>query len=413
MQLKLLNIHKILSQFSSNIVGAFLALIIYQSTNSFSWAFLFLVFDMVLRIFFSQIFYTKMEKSPQFFLLIKLFPFLFYSLSILLLDTDYQTFGIILALVFHGLSIAFKDMPTELTFSYASLNKTASSNGISRLIEYIGVILAIIMGGLFLDNLPKWVPIIISCVIYLISVIPLFIFYLLHKMEKTFNSDATSNALESFKDIKIKQHQQVVISRKLLFNYFIIYFLFCVYDALMSLFSLYLFKVNSECFSYTAYIQTAFYATFGLGCFLASKLDEKMDITKITSLCCFMSGLIVCAVPFIANLTELGTLVIWLEVLLFGIIGFLYSFISIFCYSRMMTRTKIMAIGNLALNGRAQASRLSQAFIYGFMAISPILFIPAFFITGIVFASCGILIPKNEEKTRKMLVDFLQNNKLY
>jgi len=41
------------------------------------------------------------------------------------------------------------------------------------------------------------------------------------------------------------------------------------------------------------------------------------------------------------------------------------------------------------------------------------MFIPAFIVTGAIFASCAYFIPKNEETTREMLVDYLQNNKLY
>ncbi len=406
MQLKLLNFHKIFSQFASNIVGAFLALIIYKSTHNFSYAFLFLALNMTLRIFFSQIFLKQMEKKPQVFLFIRTFPFLAYSLSIILLDTQMIVLGIILSALFHSLAVAFKDLPMELTYNYASYGKGSSSNGFSRLLEYTGVIAAIILGGLFLDNLPKWIVAVIACVCYLISVIPLLIYYFRQKNEKTFNKDATSNAVESFKDIKIKQHQQKVITKKLLLRYFGIYFAFCVLDALMNLFSLYLFKVSAESYTFTAYIQASFYASFGLGNFIAGKLDEKIDITKIVCICCIASGALVCAVPFVATL-------IWLDVIIFGVIGFLYSFISIFCYSRMMTRCKILGVSNVALNNRAQASRLVQIVIHGLMAIGPFMFIPCFAIIGLTFASCSYFIPKNEETTREILVDYLQNNKLY
>ena len=406
MQLKLLNFHKILSQFASNIVGAFIALIIYQSTDSFAYAFLFLVLNMLLRILFSRIFYKYMERKPQIFLAIRLFPFLFYSLSILLLDTQLKWLGIGLSVIFHSLAVTFKDIPMELIFSYSTLNKGSSSNGLSRLFEYIGVISAIIIGGLFLDNMPKWVAIVVACGSYLISVIPLLIYYFKQRKSATFNQDATSNAVESFNNIKIKKRQKNVITKKLLVRYFLIYFAFCVYDALMQLLSLYLFKVSAESYSFTSYIQASFYAMFGLGCFIAGKMDDKMDLTNIVSIFCVLSGIFVCVVPFVANL-------IWLEVIIFGIIGFLYSYISIFCYSRMMTRCKIMGVSNLALEGRAQASRWSQILIYGIAAINPVMFIPAFFATGIIFASCAYFIPKNEEDTRELLVDYLQNNKLY
>jgi len=174
----------------------------------------------------------------------------------------------------------------------------------------------------------------------------------------------------------------------------------------MSLLSLYLFKVSSSSYGFVSYIQASFYAFFGFGCFIAGKLDDKIDITNIVSIFCVFSGIVVCIVPFVYNL-------IWLEVILFAIIGFLYSFISIFCYSRMMMRCKIMGVGNLALYYRAQASRTSMILIFGIAAISPILFIPSFFIVGGIFASCALAIPVNEESTRKILVDYLENNKLY
>ena len=79
----------------------------------------------------------------------------------------------------------------------------------------------------------------------------------------------------------------------------------------------------------------------------------------------------------------------------------------------MMTKCKIMSVGNLALARRIQASRLVQIVMYGLCAIPPVLFITGFFFTGIMFASCAVSIPKNEEKTRTMLVDYLENNKLY
>ena len=90
MQLRLLNFHKILSQFASNVVGAFLALIVYQSTNSFTWAFLFMAFNMVVRIVLSKIFYKAMAKKPQVFLAIRLIPFLLYSFHFFILVTIFS-----------------------------------------------------------------------------------------------------------------------------------------------------------------------------------------------------------------------------------------------------------------------------------------------------------------------------------
>ena len=406
MQLKLLNFHKVLSQFASNIIGAFIALIIYQGTKSFSYAFLFLAASMLLRVLITSIFYKLMTKKPQIFLAIRLIPFFLYSMSLLLLDTEHIVLGIVLSSIFYAFAVAFKDAPMEIIFSYSSLNKGASSNGLSRLFEYIGVISAIILGGLFLDNMPKIIVIFIACGSYIVSVIPLVVYYFKQKNTVGFNSEATSNAIESFKDIKIKEHQQKVITKKLLVRYFIIYFLFCSYDALMTLFGLYLFKVSAESYGFVSYIQAGFYSMFGLGCFVAGKLDEKMDLTKIVVINCLVSAVLVFIAPFVYNF-------IWLEVILFSAIGFLYSFISIFCYSRMMMRCKIMGVGNKALYNRANASRYMQSLIYLVASIPPVMFISAFILCGVFFASCSVAIPLNEEKSRKMLVDYLQNNKMY
>lgn len=406
MQLKLLNFHKVLAQFAANLVGAFIALIIYQSTGSFTWAFLYMAIAMVIRIVITKIFYKQFISKPQIFLVLRLIPFLLYSLSVLLLDTDYMVLGIVLSSVFYGFNVAFKDVPTETVFSYSALNKGSSSNGLSRLFEYAGVILALILGGLLLDDLPKIYVVLISCGSYLISVIPLLIYYILQRKNKGFNKEAVSNAVESFKNIRIKKHQQAVISKILLHRYFIVYFLFCFYDALMPVLSLYMFKVNAESYQFVSYIQAAFYSMFGLGCYVAGKLDDKIDLTASVMLCCVISGVVVCLVPFLANY-------VIVEVVFFAIIGFLYSFISIFCYSRMMTRCKIMGISNLALGCRAQASRVAQLVVYLFAAISPVMILPSFFLMGGAFASCSVVIPINEEKTRTMLVDYLQNNKLY
>ncbi len=406
MQLKLLNFHKVLAQFSANLVGAFIALIIYQSTGSFSLAFLFMAASMVLRIVITKIFYNLFHKKPQIFLVLRLVPFLLYSLSVLLLDTDYVVLGVVLSAIFHGFDVAFKDIPTEVVFSYSALNKGSSSNGLSRVFEYVGVILAIIIGGLLLDDLPKIYVILIACGSYIISVIPLLIYYVLQRKSSGFNKEAVSNAVESFKKIRIKKHQQDVISKKLLHKYFVIYFLFCFYDALMPVLSLYMFKVSAESYQFVSYIQAAFYAMFGFGCYVAGKLDDKIDLTASVMLSCLISGIVVCLVPFLANF-------IVVEIVFFAIIGFLYSFISIFCYSRMMTRCKIMGVSNLALRCRAQASRTAQFVAYLFAAISPVMMMPAFFLIGGMFASCTVAIPLNEENTRKMLVDYLQNNKLY
>ena len=72
-----------------------------------------------------------------------------------------------------------------------------------------------------------------------------------------------------------------------------------------------------------------------------------------------------------------------------------------------------MGVSNLALNARMQGGKFSLVLIYALGSFGSVMFLPAFFVTGIMFASCAVFIPVNEESTRKMLVDYLQNNKMY
>ena len=152
MQLKLLNFHKVLSLFASNIVGAFIALIIYQSTQSFAWAFVYMIGFQLLKVLFSQLLYKPMQRKPQLFLLLTVIPFLIYSLSILLLDTDLKLLGIFLVLIFQSLSDSFKELPMDFVYNYCS-NGNSSSTGLTRFFEYLGKIIAFFVGGLLLDYL--------------------------------------------------------------------------------------------------------------------------------------------------------------------------------------------------------------------------------------------------------------------
>lgn len=406
MQLKLLNFHKIISQFATNIVGAFVALIIYQSTSNLTLAFLYLVVLNVLKLVFTKIFYRVISEKPQLILLIRVVPFLVYSLSILLLDTNLVVLAIILILIFQSISETFRELPMEFVFNYSVTDKVGSRAGVSRFLEYVGVISAILMGGLFLDNLDKWVVVCISCVAYLISVVPLFVYYLKKRRNAGFNKDSVSNAVISYKEIKIKKHQLEVLRDKVLRNYFFVYLSFCIFDSLMNVFSLYLFKVSAESYSFSAYIQMAYNGLFGLGCLVVGHLEEKHDLTISVVISCITSAILVCVVPFVTSF-------IILEIVIFALMGFLYAFISIFSYTRMTARCRILGVNNKALYNRGQASRYSRIFIDGLCCLGGFMLVPSFLVMGAVSLFCSVYIPKKEEESRQYIVDFLQNNKMY
>ena len=405
MQLKLLNFHKVLSLFASSIVGAFIALIIYQSTQSFAWAFVYMIGFQTLKVLCNQIFNKSMQRKPQLFLLLTIIPFLLYSLSILLLDTNLKILGIFLVLIFQAISDSFKETPLDYVYNY-SCDGDSSSTGLTRFFEYLGKIIAFFVGGLLLDNLEKWIVVVVACITYLISVIPLYIYYLKNKNNSGFNMESISNAVEGFENIRIKKHQYDVISKKVLATYFFVYFLFCAFDAMQMIFSVYLFKVSAESYSYSSYIQIACSIALAIGIYLSGKWDEKKDLTKYVCVCSIIVGAGCVIVPFVVQW-------IWLVIVLFAIMGFFLSTISLFCYSRMVTRCKILGKSNAALLIRMQASRTSQIFIYGVEAVCSATILPVFFVIGGLMASGAYFIPTCEEYTRKMMVDYLHNNKMY
>ena len=193
MQFKLLNFHKMLANFAVNIISVFVPLIIYQYTQNIYISLVYLLLQYGLRIVFTVIFRKAMEKKPQLFLLIRIIPMLSYALSILLLDYNiWLAIGCIL--MFGSLSDAFSSFSNEVILNYSSLNRGGKSFGLTRFFEQVGIILSVLAGGVVLDHLNKSIVIVISVVIYLISVAPLIYYYVKFHKQPNFNQEAISNA---------------------------------------------------------------------------------------------------------------------------------------------------------------------------------------------------------------------------
>ena len=406
MQLKYLNFYKIISQFASNITGAFIALIVYQNTGKLAYAFTFVFAELMLRVVYNILFRKIYYKYPQIILLLRVFPILLFSLSIFLIDVN-LVLGVVLVGVFYALQVSFKELPMEIVLNYsAGTGETkGSSMGITRLLEQVGLLAALILGGLFLDNWPKWIVIVISIVTYCISVIPLVMYYVKERKNPTFNRDAVSNALQSFKDNKIKNMQERTTRRKLMVSYGITYALVSAIDGIMSVFLIYLFHTgNTAGYSVAGYIQAAYYGLYGIGYTIQARLYEKKDTTFLCTICAIIDATILCVLPFVSH-------IIWLVILLFGLLGFSYAAIPTLMYARVLPRARIMGISNETLFARTMGYQLGAAVPYVFCIFCPLLV--GFFVMAGMHCSCGVVIPINEEKNRERLVDYLQNNRMY
>lgn len=410
MQLRYLNFYKIISQFATNIVGAFVSLIIFQATGNLFYTFMYVLGELFVRIILNACFIKLYKKYPQIMLLLRVFPVLTYSLCIFLLDYN-LLLGVILVGIFYAMAISFKELPMEIIFNYSSQSDAESSSkglGLSRLFEQLGLLIAIVMGGLFLENLPRWIPIVIAIVSYLISIIPLVIYYVKEKKNPIFNRDAVSNAISTFSENKVKVMQERTIKRKVLGNIFLSYFFSSATDEATTIFMIFLFAKNPNAYSLAGYMQASMWTLYGIGCLWVEKYSEKHDPTNLCRICSVIVVLCTVALPFtvIYNCVPVA-------IGIFAVMGFFYGPLSSYQISCMLAKTRILGISNDGLYMRSVAynvARIPGFFIGMFgIAVLPV----AIWVCGGIHAGTVYAFPKLEEENRKLIVDYLQNNRMY
>ena len=267
-----------------------------------------------------------------------------YNIFIFVLDYN-LILGVIGVCVFNSLDHSLNYLSREIIFNYSSLTTKSdkSSIGVTRLFEQTGTIIALLLGGYLLD-LNKTLVLIMSLIIYFISVIPLVMFYIKCRHQKTFNKDATSNAVSylSKKNEELKNESKR-LSKKLLLTYFFVYFSFAFVDLLQTTYSLYVFSQQGE-FSTAGILNAVYNAFYALGFYIAGIVNEKKDTTKIVSLCSIIIAICLVALPFVP--LDSMFLVICA---IYGIIALSYPFLSLFVLDRMLVKSRIMACSNKAL----------------------------------------------------------------
>lgn len=403
-QLKLLNFHKMIANFANNLIGAFVSLIIYEATNSLTFAILYLVMVNFLKLVFTIAFRKLYYKYPQLFLLLRLIPITLYNLFILVLDKN-LIIGTIGVCIFVALDTSFNNLPKELIFNYSSLSQSQQSDksiGVTRVFEQAGIIIALVVGGFLLD-INKTLVLILALSIYTISVIPLVIYYIRCRKQKTFNKDATSNAITTINKKDEAKHTTDKLTKKILLTYALMYFSTSFMDILQTVFSLYVFISKGE-FALAGILNAIYNTFYAIGFYVASAVNEKKDTTKLISILCLIMAVVVIILPFVNIDTTF--LVICL---IYGIIGFSFPFLSLFILDRMLIKSRILAHSNDALFARESSCLLGYVvgYSFGFLGL-----IPIFILIGVAMSASSIIIPVGEESTRKTLVDFLQNNEI-
>lgn len=406
MQMKYLQIHKLLSNFAQELVGAFIPLILYKETGNLPLAISYYVLLRLVMLITDTVLKKKYQAKPQLFLLLRIVPMLLYYIFILLIDVNVWV-ACIGILVFSGISESFKNIPTDTVYNYNSLNAGSNTLGFTKVIERIGIVTAQIMGALFLDNLSKTILIIVSLTIYLVSTLPLFISYVKSKGDKTFNVDGISNAQAQFANNEEKAKKCKEITKKTFVLYGISFMLFCMADLNTSLFGLFLY-VKVDKYSIVGILSMIYYAIQIPFNSLVGKIDQKKDLlpyvvvsSVATGLCTFIIGLMMLTPNF-------STTYIVISFVLFAVMGAMYPFVTIFYFDRMLLKSKILGKSNDMIILREYTGIGAQL-----LSALPGLggsFVALFVFMGAMFMLGGATLPMVEEKTRKYLVNYLQNN---
>lgn len=399
MQLKLLNFHKMLANFSTSLVGGFIPLIIYRQTNSLFWSIFYLFAMYILYFIFNQIFREQYVKRPQLFLVLRAVPILIYSVAVVLIDISFIV-GVILVAIFYALNLSFRGNATEIILNYSvSQNTDSKSLGLTRVFEQIGTIVAMIAGGLFLDYLPTYVLIIIAMSIYLLSTVPLLMYYISARKQKGFNTEMTSNALVQFAQNPDKSQKGKKVSRQILFRYGLVYYLVGFLDIFCDTFNIFMYVKTGQ-FAWAGYFSALYNAAFAVGSYINGFLTARFDTTKLAAASLIINGISVVVVACASS-----TIV---QLIMFGIIGFVYPYYSLFLLERMLSKTRILGVSNRAIFMRDDATQLGRATclivaLFGFI-------IPTFTVMGTALVSCGLFAPVNEEQTRKTMIDYLEGS---
>ena len=405
MEYKLLNFNRFMANFSTKLVGGFIAIIVYNYTQNMVLSLLTVVIQFFFGFLFSLIFRNLLIKKPQLFLFLRIIPISIYEILLLFVDANPLWCVIGIGLAF-SLSYAFKNIPNEVLFSYTNATRKSGTGkmlALSKVIDQLAIIIGLLIGGLILDNLRMEVLIIISLVLYLVGAIPLFIFYLNHRKDKAYNQEYSTYAHIALKEQSNSTIYANSVSKRIRVIYCVFYILQESLNAMYVLLPLLLFTLTGK-FTYSAIASAIFDGFFGLGCYLTGKLESKRDITIMSATAGIMVGIMGICLIFIKENT------IWLFFILVAIMAICYAMTYFFMYNRMIMKSKIVGRNITCVINKINMYYLSTSFVVAFGLFLPLY--ACFIVGGAMSIISGFISPRIEEKTRRILVDHLEDNEI-
>ena len=401
MQLKLLNFHKFLSNFAVSLVGTFIPLIIYKATGSLRLAIVYLFCQCLSRLICNHLFAKLYEKYPQVFLMLRAIPLLIYSVFLIFLE-DYLVISLIFVIICYGMNLSIKNNVNEILFNYSSSQKKSGKNLVfTRILESISAVISTLAGGIFLD-FDQTLLIIISMALYIVSVVPIFVYYIVNRHSKGFNKDFVSNAVIEFQKDTVMGEKAKKLSKNMIINYFMIYFLFCIVDNHTNFYTLYLF-IDEPTYTQAGYINAAFQIAKLFSLLSVQWIGKKFDPNVSAGVAAIFVGICAVVIPLVQNYLGIYAL--------FIVFGFAYEVSSYFMMQGILSKARIVGVANSTLLARQDGIMVGQ------MVSSLVVFIansimPAFVFMLFAMIAFAIYNIVAENKMRKDLVNFLQNNEI-
>lgn len=403
MERKLSNFNRFMSNFSTKLVGGFIPVIVYNYTGSMQMAMLTLCIQYFLSFFFDLILEKWLIKYPQLFLFLRLIPIVIYEV-LLLFVAKYPLACVIGIGVAFSCSYTFKHIPKEVLFAYVNAPKergTGTSLARGKLIGQLALICGTILGGVALDYLDTSVLVITSISLYFIGAVPLMIYFIIHRKDENRNEEYSTMEHINLKTESRNKEMSNSASKKIVREYLKFYFLQESWNAMYILLPLLMFTITGT-FTSSAIASAIFDGLYGLGCYLFEKLDAKRDLTALSVIAGIVLGLSGISLIFVKNIIVFYVII--------ALMSTCYSLIFFFSYHRMLMKSKVVG-----RNIDCIINKINMYFVTTGIIVSFGVFLPVqtcFAIAGMMSIGGAIAIPHVEEKTRRILVDHLEDNEI-
>ena len=405
MEIKFLTLNKFMANFSTKLVGGFVPVIVYKYTGNMTLAILTLVIQYLVSFLLNIVFKNQLIKRPQVFLCLRIIPIAIYEILLLFVNANpiLCVIGIGLA---YSCSYTFKYIPNEVLFAYINASKktgTGRQLAIVKLIEQFALIIGVLLGGVALDFIDMKYLIIISLGLYLIGSLPLLIYYIIHKKDGNLNTEYSSYEHMALKEHSFNTKYANSVSKRVRVIYCLFYFLQESWNAFYVLMPLFMFTITGK-FTTAAIASAIFDGVYGVGVFVAGKLDSKKDLTVATSICGVVLGVLGITLIFMKEN------ILWLCYIIVGIMAMSYAIAYFFMYHRMLMKSKIVGRNTTCIINKINMYFISTAFIVSFGIFLPIW--SCFCVAGFLSICGGMTSSHVEEKTRQLLVDHLEDNEI-